>query len=164
MYPRDYVQLHALPGLLPGRVNLKEAPVKFSTFATDLTLESDGVKVFWKGKEGDPDASWVKIARMGNAKFTEMYQKMLAPHKFAQERGTLDEKLHEDIILQVIAHTVIKDWGGWEDDEGNSIKYNPQNALAMLRGLKDFKNEVVAVASRSDLYRNSVREADAGNS
>lgn len=138
--------------------------MKFSTFATDLTLEADGVKVFWKGKDGDKDASWVKIARMGNSKFVEMYQRLLAPHKFAQERGTLDADLHEDIILQVIAHTVIKDWGGWEDDNDKPIPCNPQNALAMLRGLKDFKNEVVAVASRSDLYRQNAREVDAGNS
>lgn len=138
--------------------------MKFSDFATDTRLEEEGVKVYWKGTAKQPDSEtvWAQVARFGNPKFNEMYQRLMRPHRLAQQHGTLPVAEHDAILIECIAHTILVNWNGWQGDDGNVIPYSTEAAVDQLTKYREFRDQIVAIASKSEWYRRQTGESVAG--
>jgi len=120
--------------------------MKFSTFATDLDLEENGVWVDFG------DGASCKIARVGNPEYKKILRELLKPFQNKHSRKNISEEDWLDINCKVESKTILLDWKGWEDDNGKAIKYSEKNAFDMLHGLKDFRSNVMLVAEEQSSF------------
>lgn len=126
-------------------------------FATDRTLELDGVWV-----QIDKDAR-VKIARRDNPRYREVLRRESAPYRQAARAGMLSDETAEQILIKVLAETVVLDWEGFTEN-GKPLPYSKENAVRLLTELKDFLDFVVSASAEAELFKAQADEADAKNS
>lgn len=130
--------------------------MKISTFATDLDLEENGVWV------DIGDGGQLLVARMGNPRYLEVVRRISRPHKNRIRTKSINEELSDDILIQAMAEAILLDWKGLEDDKGKPIKYSKEAAYELMKGMRDFRNLVVEIASEQAAFRREENEA-AGN-
>lgn len=130
--------------------------MRLSQTKTDPTLERDGVWVAIRyGVE-------VKVARAGNPR-AEAWRARLAP----EDRRLLDNpslfKGREERIIELltdaIAETMLLDWRGVEDDDGEPLPYSPaegKKAMQEYDWLRDDVHE--AATTRETFFRLEVEE------
>ncbi len=127
------------------------------TFGTDKEKEKKGiVKQIGEG-------AWVRIARIGNPDYERVLTAASKPYRLQIQRGTLDPKIQDKLYIEVIAKTVLLDWGGLTDN-GAIVEYSVENAIAMLTGYADFLEFIVAEANRLENFKIQADEDLAGNS
>lgn len=74
----------------------------------------------------------VRIARMHNPEFNKYYEKISEPILGQLRRKTVDGETLRSLMKQAVAHCLIRDWKGMEDDDGKEIKYSPEKALEII--------------------------------
>ena len=132
--------------------------MKFSSFKTDTTKESDGVWV--DAGEGMK----LKLARYGNPKFDDYLRKLSTPLQRRLIDGTISQSAMEKLEMQAMSIHVLKGWEGLQDDQGKDIQYSPEVALELMTSARDFFKLVRELSQRADHYRTSVVENAMGNS
>jgi hypothetical protein len=127
------------------------------TFGTDKEKEKKGiVKQIGEG-------AWVRIARIGNPDYERVLTALSKPYRLQIQRGTLDPKIQDKLYIEVIAKTVLLDWGGITDN-GVDVAYSVENAIKMLTDYPDFLEFIVAEANRLENFKLQADEDLAGNS
>jgi hypothetical protein len=127
------------------------------TFGTDKEKEKKGVvKEIGEG-------AWVRIARIGNPDYERVLTAASKPYRLQIQRGTLDSKIQDKLYIEVIAKTVLLDWGGLTDN-GKKLDYNHDNAVKMLTDYPDFLEFIVAEANRLENFKTQADENLEGNS
>lgn len=125
--------------------------MKVSQLITDPIAEINGVWVDI-GQGGQ-----LKIARAGNPAAARCYERLTA------EAGTdkLTEAQSLDILIELLANTILLDWSGLENDDGSSIPYSKDKAKELL-GYRDFRALVQTHANNQAAFRfAAVKEAAA---
>lgn len=125
--------------------------MKFSTFATDLDLEENGVWIDLG------DGTRIKLARIGNPAYKKHFRQQLKPYRSVAARKNISEKKWAEMSAELLSKTVVLDWEGWEDDKGKPVKFSQEHAYDMLVGLKDFRKFVEELADEQATF---AREAD----
>jgi hypothetical protein len=106
----------------------------FAQYATDETLENDGV---WIGN--------FLVARSGNRQYVKVLTAAVDKNKVALDvKGDEAEKLSDKIMIDTLAESVLL---GWKDVgyKGAPLEYTKANAR-MLLAHKDFRREVAKMA------------------
>jgi len=130
-------------------MNEEKKGFKLSNFETDEKKEVEGV---WH--EYAPGFK-LRIARANNPKSEQLRAKLLEPHIIAMRHGKMDADVLSNIVKEVYAKTILVDWEGMLDEEGNEIPYNLENALKAL-DLKDFFDVVHNYAESMRNYKKVV--------
>jgi hypothetical protein len=118
----------------------------FAQFATDETLEENGT---WFPIGG---GARVLVARSGNRKYGKMLSKEVERNKKALDlNDDAADKLSEEIMIAVIAETILL---GWEDVvfKGQALEYSVPNARKLL-AIKDFRKMVGQFADDVSAYK-----------
>lgn len=124
----------------------------FNEFATNTEAEENGV---WQ--EFAPGTKFL-IARSTNKHYSRALTKA-----FEKNRATLSrtsdaaEAMSEDIMIGVIARTILLDWEGVVY-KGKPLEYSFENARELLSH-KDFRRWVMSKAEDLDSYK-AVQEAE----
>lgn len=136
----------------------------YQTFATDKALERDGIVLDYGFNSHDQPIQ-IRIARAGgaNAKFAKALEHKMRPYKRAIANETLDNKVAEKLLMETYAETVILGWNGVEDREGVELEFTKDNVLKVLTDLPDLFADIQQQSQKSALFREELREADAGN-
>ncbi len=114
--------------------------MRLSDLITDKNLEENGVWIpFDSGMR-------VKVARLRNSKA----QEFLRRNRLAMRDTTTDEGRR--LFHTMVATTILLDWDGLMDDDGNAIPYTPAKAAEVFALSQDFLNEVIELASRRELF------------
>lgn len=125
----------------------------FTEYAANETLENEGTWV----EVGDAE---FLIARSGNKKYIRKLTRAVDRHKKMLDRkDDAADKLSDEIMIAVIAETVLLGWKG-VSYKGAPISYSTDNAK-MLLSLKDFRRQIVELAEDFDAYK-AVEEKEAG--
>jgi hypothetical protein len=125
--------------------------MKISQFKTNTQKEVDGVWVdLGQGAR-------IKVARLGNPKYKAYFSKATKPYRHQLRAGTLSDEVAERILAECMAETVLLGWEGLEDESGNAIEYNTENAVEVL-SIKDFRDVVYAYADEMALFTEGERE------
>jgi len=129
--------------------------MRISAFITDQRKENEGVWVpLGAGAQ-------VLVARVGNEKYKQSFLRHSKPHRTQLRTGNLEEDAAQKLLNKVMAETVLLDWKGLEDDDGNDILYSTEKAEELL-AIKDFRETIEEIANTRELYRQH-EMADAGN-
>lgn len=136
---------------MPGNLN--------KLFGTDRAAEIEGIWVDY------PNGVSMKIARMGgaNTEYARYLTNQLKPYKFQLDRGTLSEEKSKEILLDVFARYVLKDWSGVTDEKGQPIEYCVEAARKVLAEYPELLNELQTLASDYRRFAQEVLEETAKN-
>lgn len=125
----------------------------FAEYATKENLENDGT---WMDVG---DAKFL-IARTGNKKYVRKLSKAVDRHKKLLDRkDDAADKLSDEIMISVIADTILLDWQGVAF-KGEILPYTSENARTLL-AIKDFRRQIVELADDFEAYK-AVEEKEQG--
>ena len=126
--------------------------MKFSEFITSAELEREGV---WK--DIGPGAR-LKIARAGNPDHEAEVARLEREYR-AQTMagdGELPAPVRREIGIKASARTILKDWEGLVDDDGNPLPpYAPEHGIRLMGLSKDFANLVSNLAFERRGYQDT---------
>lgn len=107
----------------------------------------------------------IKIARAGgaNAAFTKSFERATRPYRKRMETGTLDEATANELLIQVFAETVVKDWEGITNREGDELEFSVANCVAVFLDLPDLFSDVKEAAMSVSNFRFEEIEEDVKN-
>lgn len=118
----------------------------FAHYATDESLENDGA---WFDLGGDAK---VKVARSGNPRYakklTALYEKN---KKVLDLGGDAADKLSNDMMVEVLAETILLDWKGLSFKK-QELPYSVENSK-MLLSVKDFRRVIAGFSEDVEAYR-----------
>jgi len=104
---------------------------KFGNIAdlqADKILETQGIDLAFGG------GRVITVARSGgsNRKYRSMMAEVYKPHKRALENGTLDDETAGRLLREVFAKTVVLDWKGWTDENGEPVPFSFENCVSLF--------------------------------
>lgn len=111
-----------------------------------LAKEREGVWVQYM--EGE-----LQIARMGNPHNRRVFQRVRAPFKRQIQRGTLTDKQQAAIVAETYAESILLDWRGQTDEDGNEFPYSKENAMLVLEVDIDLRDFVEQISQEAALFR-----------
>lgn len=136
----------------------------FKQFKTNGNLEISGVDLNY----GDNDSGnpiLIKVARAGgaNKNFQRVLQELSRPHKRAIATDSINPDVSEAIMRKVYARTVVLGWEGVEDEQGNPIPFNVENAEQLFADLPDLFADLREQANSIAIFRADVLDNIAKN-
>jgi len=145
----------------------------YRMFKTDESLEKNGILI-------DYTYFRVTIARAGggNKKFTRVMEAKAKPNKRAIQTETIEPEKILELLREAYAESIILNWEvkvgededknpiykqGIEGPDGKLMPFTKENVLKTLRVLPDLFTDLQEQATKSALFREEIREADAKN-
>lgn len=128
----------------------------FDEFATDISLETGGAMVPYKG-----DTKF-KLARANNTEYGEAISKALAEHSDSLSKGGPEaEALNVRLMIDVVANTILK---GWENVTymRKPFPYSLENAKVLLAH-NDFRVWVKRQSENREYFKAKMVEEVAKN-
>ena len=132
--------------------------------ATDKDVEKNGV---WRDFPDDNDVPVrFLIARQGggNSPYLKELEREIRPLRRSSKNGTqLDPEIQKQILIRVLAKTVLVGWENVLDRAGNPLPYSVENAIDLLSAIDvvfDYVQEESALLSN---YRAEALEDEAKN-
>ena len=124
-----------------------------SNLITDEAKEVDGV---WKDYARNAS---VKVGRWGNTAFTRLLRaKFKASRTLLDGEDDLADATSTDIMIEVMAHTILRDVKGF-GFAGKAIEqYTPEIGMQLLK-VKDFRERVKALSENIDDFLAKKEEA-----
>ncbi len=93
-----------------------------------------------------------------NTKFVRAFQAAIKPYARQIERKTLDPELSDQIMRDVYSRTVVKDWEGIEDADGNDVPYSPETAVEFFKVVPELFNELTDQCANMANFAEAVAE------
>lgn len=126
-------------------------------FNTDRDLEEQGK--WFKDVLGDKTNVDLKIRRMSSEAVVKFQQECIQQNRYRMKEGKFSEEVSNEILVETLSGSVLVDWAGVTDEDGNDVPFSAEAAKKYLTELRDFKLLVNALANNMDAYRRGV-EAD----
>jgi hypothetical protein len=127
----------------------------FSAFAVDQSAEQTGTKVQLPGA-GD---TLFTIARQGNKAYAKLMQQRWKQNRTVLEsKGDVAEARSEEILIEVVAKTILLGWDGKIRFGKENLEYSLDNAKRLL-ALKEFRAVVLKAADDLENFK-AVKDAE----
>lgn len=135
-----------------------------NTFATDKKKEVEGQWVRY-GQNDDGTTIEMLIARAGgrNIQFERVAEFVYKPARRRINMGDIDPVELRILTQTVFARSVVKDWRGVRNEDGEEIPFGEQTFLALMEEFPDIWLDVKDFAESMGNYRVAQVEADAKN-
>ena len=100
------------------------------------------------------ETSKIKIARYGNSHFKTRLREVLAPYKRMIDNETLSDEKSDDLMMQVVAETILLDWKGMTMN-GEEVEYSTAKAKELLidPSLSEFRELTMSLSRDMQLFR-----------
>lgn len=131
----------------------------YKKFKTDSACETDGVWLDYG------DDCRIKIARAGgsNKRFLKSAEKFRRRYKRQLELEILSNDVAQREAIKIYAESVVLDWEGVTDAEGNELNCNQENITKLFTDLPDLFIDVQQMALNASLFREEIDVEAAGN-
>ncbi len=127
-------------------------------FATNAQAERDGAWV----DLGEGAA--IRVARFNNPRHKTLRERLLRPYRGLLLAGRdLPEDVEDRIAIDCLAETILLDWRGIEDGQGQPMSYDVETARSLLTSLRDFRETVAWHALQAETFRAAETQAIAKN-
>lgn len=131
----------------------------FSAFAVNAVQEQEGSDTQLPGC-GD---TLFKIAREGNKNYSKRLQKLVKQNRAVLDsKGDAAEAKSDEILVDVMAATILIGWQGEVLYKGTPMKYSVDAAKTLLAH-KDFRAKVMEVSSNMETFKVVKDEEDSKN-
>ena len=97
--------------------------------------------------------------------FLKVYEQITKPYRRQLQTGAkLPKKLNDQLNRELYARSVVKEMSGFEERDGTPIPTESvEDIMAFFERLPNLFADVMEQASTMSLFRDEVREGDAGN-
>lgn len=137
----------------------------FDAFGTNENGETDGIWCDFYGVNGTHVR--VKVARMGgnNTAYARKMQQLTKPYRKGSVDGTpnIPAEADKSLFIKAIAETIVKDWQGVYDTDGNEVACTPENVERVLSRASILLEFISSEARNIDNYAISANESIAKN-
>lgn len=131
--------------------------IKLSSYKTDKDLVDNGVWV----DVGDGAA--LKVGKVNNSGFRKLAIELRKPYRHYDVAGKeLPDDINKRINIELVARTLLLDWRGYTDDDGNNIPYSFDVAKETLEN-DEFMALVLAFSNDTRLFRGVAVEEERKN-
>ena len=136
----------------------------YETFKSAGTPLTEGVWIEY----GDCRVK-VRYAGRENKQYARVLRALTAPYArlLENENANLDEKTQkklDSIFAEIYAKSIVVDWEGVNDPDGNEMAYSWENAKKLLVDLPLFFEEIKKVSGTMQTFRQEQLEDEAKNS
>jgi len=117
-------------------------------FKTDSELSREGIWLDFGGFE-------IKVAATDrdNPKYASMLRRKMKPHQRAIDSDSLANEVAEDILVEVYANTVVKDWKCVTDESGEALPCTIENVIKLLKELPRLFSAIQDESAKLQNYR-----------
>lgn len=123
---------------------MAEKGFEFSNFVTDKDKESEGVRIDYTS------TFWLKLARIG----CPAYKEYIIKHgDIVNGIESMQADVADRLVKKAVAYTIVKDWGGLYDSDGNEIEFSPEECLKRFEMSEDFFQEVFRLANNRNNFK-----------
>jgi len=131
----------------------------YQTFSADPDLEKSGVWLDFGGPR-------IRILRSGptNQRFIRVLTEKQRPVAAQIRTGVISEDQSRKILAEVFAESIITDWQGVTDKEGNVLEFSKENAVKVLCDLPDLFTIIQEHSSNMANFRQGQIEEEEKNS
>lgn len=131
----------------------------YGAFGTDESLEKKGIEIDYG------DAGTFLVARAGgaNKKFQKMVEQKFRPYRRQVQAGTMDNDVADRLLAEVFASTVLIDWDGVTDEQGEEMACTAENAVKLFTDLPDLFSDLREQAQEASNFQALEVENDLGN-
>lgn len=129
----------------------------FSVFGTDREAEENG-KWFVI-----TDEISFKLRRFKSAHATKVRESLEKPYERLRKNGAIPADAMKKVVLQTMANSIIVDWKGVFDVDGNELLFTPEIALDLLEALPEMADELASLAAQMDNFREEDDSETLGN-
>lgn len=108
----------------------------------------------------------LKVRGIGNSDYRALMAKLVdAVPRSQRTAGKLSPQANDRVVIECLAHTVLMDWTGVEDDDGSQITFSQDVALKIMLNpdMAPFKHAVSWAANQVGEQRASDNEVAAKN-
>lgn len=136
----------------------------YKQFATNPELENKGIELNFGVNDDETEIKFY-VARAGksNKKYQKALENAVKPYRRQMQLGTLSDEVSNKIMLEVFATTVLKGWENVQDEKGNVMQFNKENAVKLLTDLPELYDALTAAANDVANFREESLEEDAKN-
>lgn len=138
-------------------------------FATSRSLATSGVWVTYidHGDEGEEPCEFeFKLAFMGraNRRWMSMSQQQIRADRHKLESGVMGQEESIDRLMKVFCRTVLLDWRGVNDDQGNALPYTPDHGYELLSECESLYDYLLGEAQDQTNFQDKAIRETVGNS
>lgn len=136
----------------------------YRNYATDSVKETTGVEIKFDANDDNTIPTFI-VSRMGesNKEYTKALERATTPYKRQIQMKTMTADLSKSLFLDVFVTTVLRGWSNIQNENGDVIPYNKDNAIKLLTDLPDLYSELLTQAGDAALFRKDSLEQDAKN-
>lgn len=127
-------------------------------YRVDPEKEKDGVWLPF-GRNADGSVTEFLLARIGNPNYRRRMRAVMKPYRRQINRGTLDDKLADQLHAEVLADSVILGWKHLQES-GKEVPYSRQKCIDLLVGFPELKEDIVDAASDLDTFLEDMNRED----
>ncbi|QZA70458.1 tail assembly chaperone [Erwinia phage AH03] len=136
----------------------------YKNFGTNAELESKGIELEYGLND---DGSVIKFTIARSAKSNKKYQKAMEttfkPYRRQMQLNTMPEETASRLMLEVFVTTILKGWENVQDEAGNDLAFNKDNAMKLLTDLPELFDDLQEKAGNVANFRDETLEEDAKN-
>ena len=122
--------------------------MKLSVFAVDEDKSENGV---W---HEIGEGAKILVAKAGNENFRKLVRKLTKPYdRRVRAKDKTVNTIISSLVLKAIAQTILLDWSGFEDEDGDDLKYSPEVAEEMLEKYPRFARIIDDLAMDESIYQ-----------
>lgn len=126
---------------------------------SDITFSKKGLESYITDQEVESQLGvWLppfpgdrrfKILRAGgsNTAFARAFQTAIKPHRRAMDKGTLDPKVSEALMVEVYSKHILVDWAGINDENEVPVPFSTANAIAFFTAFPEVFSDIVSYAT-----------------
>lgn len=128
----------------------------WAEFETDENAEEAGV---WY--EIVPGNSF-KLRRFNSKHAIATRERLMKPYANLTRNGKeLPEHIQDEVVTKQMVESIIVDWKGIKDREGNDLEFTPANVMMVLKGLPHLRAELISFVLKIENYRSeNVEQAE----
>lgn len=134
-------------------------------YKTNAAAEKAGVPLRFPAN-ADGSVPTFNVARMGggnNKHFQAVYAAAMAPHQAEKALGILSEETLTRVSISVFVDACLRGWSNVQTEEGVSLAYTRENAIALFLELPDLFETLNESAALFATFRAVNVEASAKN-
>lgn len=123
----------------------------FKAFGYDEKVATQGAK---RMLGGDPE-EYIILKRIPNPDYRTMLNKEYRANAAALDTQDIEakNKLSDDIMAKVLAHTVVGGWGKKFGENGNSLKFSVEECTKVFQKYPEFRSACQAWAEDNANYQ-----------
>lgn len=131
----------------------------YDKFGTNKKAEQEGIILDYG------DGMTIKIARAGgsNIRFEKAAQAKMRKFGLQAKHDLLEPEQMRSIFREVLAETVVLEWTGFTDPEGNELSLTKENVIKVFTDLPDLFDDVLEQSRKSSLFKENILEGEAKN-